>query len=151
MKNIVCWAVGITISLIVVVMTDNYFLLSLCAIVYVSPFFLIIETSYIVISIMQKRKIRLVLSWCDLPILCSSIAIWGYLVSLNLKCFPNKSLANLIEPGVLALYACVTYMIRCCYAFKGDSIRMERWRFISMTSIPLVAVLLALLFPCLPE
>ena len=151
MWKLAYWILGAVVSSFAIYVADDFFLLSISTIVFSLPLFLIIEAFYIVISSVHKRRIYLVLSWCDLPIICCSIAIWGYIVSINPMGFPCKSLANLIEPAIFTSVACVLYAIRCYHAFKGNLEGMDRWGKISAITVPFTAILLALLFPGLPE
>lgn len=151
MKKRFLWLLGGAISWLTICMTDDFFLLSFSAIVFTLPLWLIVETAYIVISYVFKRSIFLVLSWCDFPVICLSVSTWGYVVSIEPMGLPCKSLANLVETGMFTLIACILYAIRCCHAFHGNREEMDRWMRISAISVPVSAILFALLFPCLPE
>lgn len=151
MKKLVYWLLGGAVSWFAIYMTEDFFLLSFSAIVFALPLWLIVEAAYIVISCALKRKIFLVFSWCDFPVICLSISTWGYVVSIEPMGLPCKSLANLVETGLFTLFACILYAIRCYHAFRGNVKAMDRWMRISAIAVPIVAVLFALLFPCLPE
>lgn len=151
MKDLMCWILGMIVGGVIILLVDDFFLLSLAAIVYAIPLFIIVETVYVASSLALKRKIRLVLSWVDCPTIVLSIALWGCLVEKMPWGVSNKSLANLIEPGLFSALACVFYAIRCYYALTGNNGKMKAWERVSFVAIPGVAVLMAFLFPCLPE
>lgn len=151
MKDLMCWILGMIVGGVIILLVDDFFLLSLAAIVYAIPLFIIVETVYVASSLALKRKIRLVLSWVDCPTIVLSIALWGCLVEKMPWGVSNKSLANLIEPGLFSALACVFYAIRCYYALTGNNGKMKAWERVSFVAIPVVAVLMAFLFPCLPE
>ena len=151
MWKLAYWILGAVVSAFAIYVADDFFLLSISTIAFSLPLFLIIEVFYILISCAYKRRVYLVLLWYDLPIICCSIALWGYIVSIKPMGFPCKSLANLIEPGIFTSFACVLYAIRCYHAFKGNLEDMDRWGRITAIAIPSAAILFALLFPGLTE
>ena len=151
MKDLMCWILGMIAGGAIILLVDDFFLLSLAAIVYAIPLFIIVETVYVASSLVLKRQIQLVLSWTDFPTIVLSIALWGCLVEKMPWGISNKSLANLVEPGLFSALACVLYAIRCYCALTGNNGKMKVWEWVSVVAIPVVAVLMAFLFPCLSE
>ena len=145
------WLFGFFLSILAIEVVDDFLLLSLASVVYVLPLFVFLVVAYLVSCLVRKRPVRVVLSWADLPVVCWSVAIWGLVVEANLPIMPNKSLANLIEPGMVSALWCVLFAIRCRHALNGNLMKMSFWRNASFVAMPVVAVLLALLCPAIPE
>ena len=150
MKTIL-WLFGFFLAALATKVVDDFFLLSLASVVYVLPLFIFIVVAYLVACFVRKRPVRVVLSWADLPVVCWSIAVWGLVLEANLPIMPSKSLANLIEPGMVSAVWCVLFAIRCRHALNGNLMKMSFWRNVSFVAMPVVAVLIALLCPAISE
>ena len=122
---------------------------SIFAILLGVPTFVVMDLFYIIISVLRKRDVQIIYSLGDLIIIVLSIWIWGYIVYSHLLFV--KTMVNYIESGVIAMSACALYAIRCFYAYKGNLRKINLWQKISFVVIPVIAILLAILFPGIPE
>ena len=132
------------------IVLDEFGLLALFPVLFGLPCFIATDLIYVTMSVLKKRVVipTLALPLIDVFIVIVAIQIWSIVYPFGLLC---KSFANLIETGFLSVIACVFYAIRCYHAYNGNEGKMKHWQWLSFVIIPIVAVLLALFFPSLPE
>lgn len=115
------------------------------------PLFLTIELTYIAMSLVKGREILLVASWRVGLSLVASMLFWQYIVNERPLGFPTKGLPNYIELGVMVLLDGVLYATRCRQALAGNVRKMKQLEHIAVAAMPIAAILLAFLFPRIPE
>ncbi|MBR2679446.1 MAG: hypothetical protein IKE23_01550 [Exiguobacterium sp.] len=135
------------------VITVDGFLLecSIFSILCGIPLYIIVDATYLIACAIKKRTVHIVFSVLDPVVIIASIALWGCVAYF--KPFPMlvKAMPNLMESGLLMVLYCAFLAVRCYHAFVGNVEKMTRWQWLSFTILPIVAVLLALFFPTLPE
>ena len=115
------------------------------------PLLLAIELTYVAMSLVKGRKILLVASWRVCISLIVSMLVWQYIVNERPLGFPTKGLPNYIELGVMVLLDGVLYATRCRQALAGNVRKMKQLEHIAVAAMPIAAILLAFLFPRIPE
>ena len=114
------------------------------------PLLFVVESSYVLVLIVKKKK-RTVSPFVEISVTALSIWIWGVLVSINPFEWPTKSISNFMETGFISVIGCFLYAVRCWLSLKDGCPNLKLQRRVSFVVIPVVAILLAFLFPGLPE
>lgn len=76
---------------------------------------------------------------------------WQCIVNEHLLGFPTKGLPNYVELGIMVVLDGVIYAMRCRQALAGNVSKMRQLEHIAVAAMPIAAILLAFLFPYIPE
>ena len=111
------------------------------------PVFLVMMTSYIIMMHMRKMKPLRVLHWTDPLALLLAPYSWAFFKHVG----HAKSLSNIVEFTIIGWSWCLCMAVRYFMSIMGRKAHERYYGYITFIVVMLVSVLLAILFPTVPE
>lgn len=110
------------------------------------PVFLVLMVIYAIVMIKRQQKMRLI-HWIDFITLLVAPYAWGFLEHVGQR----KSLSNIVEFAIIGWAWCICMAIRYAMSIMQKKTFERCYGYLTFAVVVLVAALLAIFFPSLPE
>ena len=127
-------------------LTPLYYALPLY-LIFCIPFFLVLMAIYIMVMKARKQEPLRIIHWLDPVTLLVAPYAWGFFEHVG----QSKSLSNLCEFVIIGWIWCFCMVVRYVRSVIGLEAYQRKYGYITFVIVILSAIMLAILFPTLPE
>lgn len=115
--------------------------------IFCLPIVLIMMMIYVLVMKIRKQKLLRVIHWIDPITLLVAPYVWGSLEHIG----QSKSLSNICEFAIIGWIWCICMAVRYVCAVMGIRAWRHLYGYITFVIVALSTIMLAILFPSLPE
>ena len=115
--------------------------------IFCLPVFLVLMVVYIVVMMFRRQKPLLLIHWTDPLALLVAPYVWGFFEHVG----QTKSLSNICEFAIVGWVWCLCMAVRYVCSVIGIRTHERLYGYITFAIVILSAIMLAILFPTLPE